>query len=113
MSKKITELTAASTIQDEDSFVLEQEGQAMRLPGGVLRKYAEDNAKTVSEGIWADLPQVNSVKVTKGEGAVTIDLTLEDGSTSKEVITLDENDYPVSIVTDGVTCPITWEGFDV
>lgn len=113
MSKKITELTAASTIQDEDSFVLEQEGQAMRLPGEVLRKYAEDNAKTVSEGIWADLPQVNSVKVTKGEGTVTIDLTLEDGSTSKEVITLDENDYPISIVTDGVTCPITWEGFDV
>lgn len=113
MSKKITELTAASTIQDEDSFVLEQEGQAMRLPGEVLRKYAEDNAKVVSEDIWADLPQVNSVKVTKGEGTVTIDLTLEDGSTSKELITLDENDYPVSIVTDGVTCPITWEGFDV
>lgn len=113
MSKKITELTAASTIQDEDSFVLEQEGQAMRLPGGVLRKYAEDKAEDVAEGIWADLPQVNSVKVTKGEGTVTIDLTLEDGSTSKEVITLDENDYPVSIVTDGVTCPITWEGFDV
>lgn len=113
MSKKITELTAASTIQDEDSFVLEQEGQAMRLPGEVLRKYAEDKAEDVAEGIWADLPQVNSVKVTKGEGTVTIDLTLEDGSTSKEVITLDENDYPVSIVTDGVTCPITWEGFDV
>lgn len=113
MSKKITELTAASTIQDDDSFVLEQEGQAMRLPGGVLRKYAEDNAKMVSEGIWADLPQVNSVKVTKAEGTVTIDLTLENGSTSKEVITLDENDYPISIVTDGVVCPITWEGFDV
>lgn len=113
MSKKITELTAASTIQDDDSFVLEQEGQAMRLPGGVLRKYAEDKAEDVSNEVWQNLPQVNSVKVTKAEGTVTIDLTLEDGSTSKEVITLDENDYPISIVTDGVVCPITWEGFDV
>ena len=112
MSKKITDLTAASTIQDEDSFVLEQEGQAMRLPGGVLRKYAEDKAEDVAEGIWADLPQVNSVKVTKADSTVTIDLTLENGSTSKEVIYLDENERPVSIVTDGVTCPITWEGFD-
>lgn len=111
--KEIDQLTEATTISDEDLFVLRQEGQAMKLRGNTLRKYAEDNAKTVSEGIWADLPQVNSVKVTKGEGTVTIDLTLEDGSTSKEVITLDENDYPVSIVTDGVTCPITWEGFDV
>lgn len=113
MSKKITELTAASTILDEDSFVLEQEGQAMRLPGEVLRKYAEDKAEGISNGIWQNLPQVNGMTVTKVEGMVTIDLKLEDGSTSKEVIYLDENDRPVSIVTDGVTCPITWEGFDV
>lgn len=112
MSKKITELTAATTIQDEDSFVLEQEGQAMRLPGSVLRGYAEDNAEAVSKNIWANLPQVNSVTVTKADATVTIAMTLEDGSTSQEVIYLDENDYPVSIVTDGVTCPITWEGFD-
>ena len=113
MSKKITELTAATTIQDEDSFVLEQSGQAMRLPGSVLREYAEDNAEAVSKDIWANLPQVTSMTVTKADSTVTIAMTLEDGSTSQSVITLDENDYPVSIVTDGVTCSVTWEGFDV
>lgn len=111
MSKKITELTAASTILDEDSFVLEQEGQAMRLPGGVLRKYAEDKAEQVSNDIWQNLPQMNSAKVVRNENTVTISMTLEGGISSQTVITLDDNDYPVSIVTDGVACAVTWEGF--
>lgn len=112
MSKKITDLTAASTILDEDSFVLEQEGLAMRLPGSVLRKYAEDKAEDVANDIWQNLPQGTSVSVVKSGTTVTVTLTLEGGITSTSVITVDDNDYPVSIVTDGVACAVTWEGFD-
>ena len=112
MSNKITELTAASTIQDEDSFVLEQEGQAMRLPGEVLRRYAENSAKEVAEDVWENLPQSTNCVVKRVEQTITISLTLEGGVTSQSVITLDDNDYPISILTDGVNCPISWEGFD-
>ena len=108
MSKKITELTAASTIQDEDSFVLEQEGQAMRLPGGVLRKYAEDNARTVAEDVWKNLPGVADIEVVEKSTEHTVDITYTDGVTEKMVITRDENDYPVQITTNGRVINCVW-----
>lgn len=108
MSKKITELTAASTIQDEDSFVLEQEGQAMRLPGNVLRKYAEDKAEAVSNEIWQNLPGVSNVEVIETVTGYTINLKYTEGLTEQMVITKDENDRPVHITMNGRPINVGW-----
>ena len=83
MSKKITDLTAASSIQDDDSFVLEQEGQAMRLPGFVLREY-----------VTAELVKTTSLSINWAEGTYTE--VLSDGSTLTKDISFDENGMPVA-----------------
>lgn len=108
MSKKITDLTAASTIQDEDSFVLEQEGQAMRLPGEVLRKYAEDKAEDVSNEVWQNLPGVASGETIETSTGYTINVKFTDGVTEQLVITKDENDYPVRFTVNGREVPWEW-----
>ena len=57
------------------------------------------------------LAAVTSANVVKADGKVTITAKLEDGTDSVTVIDLDENDVPTKITTNGVECPVTWEGF--
>lgn len=52
-----------------------------------------------------------NVSVVKSDSTVTITTTLEGDKQSVTTITVDENDYPTSINTDGVEWPVTWEGF--
>lgn len=49
--------------------------------------------------------------VVKSDGTVTITTTLEGDKQSVTTITVDENDYPTKINTDGTEWPVTWEGF--
>ena len=85
---------------------------------------AEENGKvlTVSGGVWkaealpeaeeAASPKAVSVAVVREGNAVTVTAAYDDGGTSISVIALDENDYPLSVTTDGHACSISWEGFD-
>lgn len=57
------------------------------------------------------IPTATAAAFTKDGSTITATVTLDDGSISTSVITLDENELPVSIVTDGVECPVSWEGF--
>lgn len=70
---------------------------------------------TVAEGAGEYIPEENkpvtSVSVTKNGDIITANATYKDGSTSTSVITL-VNDEPVKVVKDGVTCNISWEGFE-
>lgn len=54
--------------------------------------------------------QVTASKVSRSGNTITVTNTLSDGDTSVHVITVNENDYPVTIVSDGAACNITWEG---
>ena len=60
----------------------------------------------------ADQQVPTNISAVKADGTITVTTTLEDGSTSTSVITLDGNEYPVSIVTDGVECTLDLSGFD-
>lgn len=60
----------------------------------------------------ADSQIPTNISAVKADSTITVTTTLEDGSTSTSVITLDENEYPVSIVTDGVECALELAGFD-
>lgn len=47
-------------------------------------------------------------EIVQSSDAVTLNYTLEDGSEHTDVITFDENGYPVSITHNGVTAEGTW-----
>lgn len=70
---------------------------------------------TVTEDGYTDisgLRKATAIAVVKEEQTVTVTQTLQGDVTSTSVITLDDNDFPVAIVTDGVECAVSWEGFD-
>lgn len=56
--------------------------------------------------------QVASISVVKTDGEVTVTTTMADGSTHTDVITLDDDDTPTNINSDGVDIPVTFEGFE-
>ena len=70
---------------------------------------------SVSDDGYTDISgirQVTGTSVVKEGDTITIVRTLEGGVTSVTTVTLDASGYPSKIVTDGVECPATWEGFD-
>lgn len=57
------------------------------------------------------LRQPTSIRVVRSGLTVTVTTTLEGGGTHTDAITLDDNDYPLTVVSDGVECAVSWEGF--
>jgi hypothetical protein len=57
-----------------------------------------------------DIPK--NVKAVKEGNTVTLTYTMESGKPHTDVITFGDDEYPTSIVADGVEIPISWEGFD-
>lgn len=87
-------------------------------PGMLLGTDTEGNVVAVPGS--ADLPSgdtdqqmATDVKVVRSDDTITVTVTYADGAESVSVIDLDENEYPVSITTDGTACAVSWEGFDV
>ena len=73
--------------------------------------YTEEEKQEMVASVLAAIPQAVSVH-TKQEGdTYTMTVTLDDGSSSTSVITV-ENGLPVKLVTDGVELPLTWEAVD-
>lgn len=70
---------------------------------------------TVDDAGYTDisgLRQATDVSVVKSGSTITVTTTLQGDVSSVSKITLDENEYPVSITTDGVACAVSWEGFE-
>lgn len=64
------------------------------------------------EEVLAAIPQATDITVVKADDTITLTTTLDDGSVSTSVVTLDSNGYPSTVVTDGVECSVSWDGFD-
>ena len=58
------------------------------------------------------LRHATSINMTKNGNTIVIDTIYEGSVASETVITLDENDYPIAITTNGVECVISLEGFE-
>ena len=58
------------------------------------------------------LRQAISTNIVKSGNAITVTTALEGDETTTSEITLNSEGYPTTIVTDGVECAISWEGFD-
>ena len=67
---------------------------------------ATESAEAVTE-----IPAVTSIGMVQNDGTITMSVGYEGGATVESVITLDSDGYPTTIVTDGVSCTVTWEGF--
>ena len=55
--------------------------------------------------------QATAINVVKETDAISLTSTLRNGRCSVSEIVLDSSGYPTSIVTDGVACTVSWEGF--
>lgn len=59
-----------------------------------------------------DLRLMTNGTIIRTGSVITATIELEGGKTSTSVISLDDNDYPIKIVTDGVQADLQWGGFD-
>lgn len=67
----------------------------------------------VSEDGYTDilgLRQLTGLSFVRSGQIITVDVSLEGNQTNQIIITLDSNDYPVTITAGGVEAPVTWEG---
>ena len=60
----------------------------------------------------SDLPAVTAIDMVQSNNTITMTTTYEGDITVNSVITLDSDGYPTTIVTDGVSCAVSWEGFE-
>ena len=65
----------------------------------------------VVEDYLQNVPRVTRVRFLRSGQTITASVRLEGDLVETSLITLDDTDRPVSIVTDGVAAPIEWEGF--
>lgn len=74
-----------------------------------------DTPVDVAEDGYTDisgLRQPTAMSVVQSDTEITITTTLQGDVESVSVVTLDSEGYPTTIVTDGVSCAVTWEGFE-
>lgn len=74
-----------------------------------------DTPVDVAEDGYTDitgLRQATAISVVQDGTTITLTVTLQGGVESESIITVDDAGYPTSIVTDGVSCAVTWEGFE-
>lgn len=69
-----------------------------------------EGGATVEEVLEA-LPDAGSASFVKSGNVITAEVVMDDGSISTSVIEL-ENGLPKKVTTDGVECPMTFEGFE-
>lgn len=82
---------------------IENVGKAIEA---IPAKVAEDGYTDVT-----GLRKPINIMFVKSDSAITVTATLQGDRTSTSVVTIGENGRPSTIVTDGVECPIGWEGF--
>lgn len=96
-----------SQLENDSGYLTEHQDisgkmDADKVPGAISTALAEDKESS----------RPTSCSIVKSGSTVTVTTPLANGSTSTSIISLDVNNYPTKVVTDGVECPITWEGFD-
>ena len=69
-----------------------------------------EGGATVEEVLEA-LPDAGAASFVKNGNVITAEVVMDDGSISTSVIEL-ENGLPKKVTTDGVECPMTFEGFE-
>jgi hypothetical protein len=110
--RKIGDLVSAEVVKDNDLLIMEQDGVAKNMSGAKLLAYLDPLLKENADRIFENLHQVTKTSLVKNDSTITITTTLDDGAKTVSIVTVDDNGYPSKIVTDGVECTVSWEGFD-
>lgn len=59
-----------------------------------------------------EIAKPTNVRVSRYQQYVTVTAAYDNGTAVESVITLGDDDLPVTVATDGVQCAMSWEGFD-
>lgn len=110
--KKIGDLVSAEAVKDEDLLIMEQDGIAKNMSGAKLLAYLDPLLEEKADRIFQELHKPVLGSVVKDGSTITMTVELENGQTTTSVMTIDANDLPKKIVTDGVEMTMSWEGFD-
>ena len=90
-AKPIDALPAATKLQDDDMIPICQDGY------------------TDIQG----LRQMVNFTAVKAGNVINVTSTLQGNKVHTDVITLDDNGYPTTILSDGVTTVFSFQGFDL
>lgn len=71
-----------------------------------------DKITEAVDGIFNTIPKAVNGSIVRSGDTITVELSLYDGGITTSVVTMNENGYPTTIVTDDVDLTLTWEGFD-
>ena len=101
-----------STIETEvNEYFVENPVEDGYIPVKGVDYYTEEERAELVEDILADLSGPVSITLTRDGSNIIVDTILANSCETVSVITLNENDYPISVTTDGVECTINWDGF--
>ena len=81
-------------------------------PNKYLATDAEGNVVTADGVDGTGSPRPTNINAVKDGNVVTYSVTRENGSESVRTITMGDEGYPTRIVTDGVECPVNYQGFE-
>lgn len=89
---------------------------AVEIPDGAgltEEQAAKLDTITLSDGYTdiSGLRQATDITAVRDGQTITITTTVQGDVTHTDVVTLDDNDYPIKVVSDGVECTVSWEGF--
>ena len=88
--------------------VYDPQGKQTDIFKYVDSKVAESGGNS---GETAEEPAVTGIDMVRDGSTVTITYSMDDGTASRDILTLDENGYPTNLNVDGADVPITLSGF--
>lgn len=113
VDKAISDLTQATQITDEDLFVLEQNSEAKKLPGSILKNYIADIELNYIEKVSFDAQDRCVIKLSDGTIITSAPLKGEDGYTPTASVTKDGKTVTITITDEtGTTSETVSDGTD-
>ena len=109
----IDDVDEDDTPQIELDTTLTQEGMA--ADAKAVGEAIDAIPVTIDDDGYAEicgLRRVIGLSMVKVNDTITVTMGLEGNQTNISTIALDANGYPISVTADGVTCRVSWEGFD-
>lgn len=111
--KTIGDLTQAASIGSEDLFVLQQNSEAKKLPGSILKNYIANIGLNYIENVYFDAQDRCVIKLSDGTTITSAPLKGKDGYTPTASVTKDGKTVTITITDEtGTTSETVSDGTD-
>lgn len=113
VDRTINDLTQAESIGSEDLFVLQQNSEAKKLPGSILKNYIADIDLNYIEKVSFDAQDRCVIKLSDGTTITSAPLKGKDGYTPTASVTKDGKTVTITITDEtGTTSETVSDGTD-